>query len=311
MAFTTVNGVFNELLQRIELNPSRARLVSERYQRIKETLESGITGCEVFQIGSFQRKTKIRPDDENAGLDIDVGVCLGEFYSYVSTGGISPDQALRACGNVLVDDGQYRTMSPYEEAPTVIIEYADGFKIELVPCYRDKSGKYPRADGPDCFVVGDNYNNWQPADYKYDAEIISGLNQVESVKQALVPSIKMIKRFLRNYNSPLKSFHIEILCASIIPEAVVRWVNGNKNWHYKHILAYFLSETHELLTGSIRLEGSYSIPINSGQSESELSQLGSALNRLGEHAWELCKLSDNNSAIKQWSEFFGHPFPAT
>ena len=240
MAYSTIKSAFDELLKRIELNQTRVNTVSDRYKSVKETLEKGIPDCSVFQIGSFQRKTKIKPDDENAGLDIDVGVCLGDFHRYLTSGGIYPKQALSTCRNGLVDNAQYKSMSPYQDAPTVTLKYADGFKIELVPCYRDVSGKYPRPNGPVCYVVGDEKNKWQPADYDYDAQVISGLNQTPIVMQALIPSIKMIKRFLRNHNSGLKSYHIEILCAMIIPSAIVSWETGRKSWHYKHILAYFL-----------------------------------------------------------------------
>ena len=91
--------------------------------------------------------------------------------------------------------------------------------MELIPCFRELTGRYPRQSGHACYIVGTADGRWIPADYDFDAAFITGMNQQRVVEQSLVPpSIKMIKAFLRG-KVPLKSFHAEILCARRIPQA--------------------------------------------------------------------------------------------
>lgn len=63
MATLPVDEAFREALGRIELNPSRVELASQRYNAVKASIESALPGKTLRQIGSFQRKTKIRPVD--------------------------------------------------------------------------------------------------------------------------------------------------------------------------------------------------------------------------------------------------------
>ena len=86
MAFQTVNEAFEELLRRIELNPARVELASQRYSAVKNTIERVLPGKYVSQIGSFQRKTKIRPIDLGDSLDVDAVVSFGRFTQYATDG---------------------------------------------------------------------------------------------------------------------------------------------------------------------------------------------------------------------------------
>src|SRR5260370_12200907 len=63
---------FAAALSRIELNPTRVQLASQRYNAIKQVIEQALPGKTVTQIGSFQRRTKIRPLDLRDQLDIDL-----------------------------------------------------------------------------------------------------------------------------------------------------------------------------------------------------------------------------------------------
>jgi hypothetical protein len=58
-----VSCAFAELLRRLELNPTRRALASQRYNAVKQVIEENLSGATVRQIGSFQRQTKIRPVD--------------------------------------------------------------------------------------------------------------------------------------------------------------------------------------------------------------------------------------------------------
>lgn len=135
MAFSTVAEAFNELLKRIELNPARVTLASQRYNAIKTTIEGALPGKTVSQIGSFQRKTKIRPAGLGDALDIDAVVSFGRFYKYAGVGesGTTPSNALEIIRRALVSNETYRVMTPEKDHPVVTLQYADDMKIELTP----------------------------------------------------------------------------------------------------------------------------------------------------------------------------------
>ncbi|MFZ5634694.1 MAG: SMODS domain-containing nucleotidyltransferase [Bacillota bacterium] len=309
--FQNVNAAFGELLRRIELNPTWVQLASQRYNGVKNQIERALPGKYVKQVGSFQRKTKIRPLDPDDPLDIDAIVCFGSFHHYAPPGqGITPAMALDIVRRALVGNGAYKIMSPLADAPTVVLEYADGFKIELAPCFVDKTGQYEHPGGPDCYIVGTTSDSWYPADYDYDASVITRLNQSFSVQGAFVPSVKLVKAFIRGQNLGLKSFHSEILCALVIPRAIAYWEAKDLYWGYQYVLAHFLSEVVDFMTGPVSLPGSYSLPVDSGFSKSELLERGHYLARLGELAWKICELGDTPEALNLWREFYGEPFPA-
>src|SRR5260370_34787175 len=96
MPVTSVDEAYNELLRRIELNSARGALASQRYNAVKTALEAALPGKTLRQIGSFQRKTKIRPVDLSDRLDIDVVVSFGRFFQYAAPGieGTTPNRAL-------------------------------------------------------------------------------------------------------------------------------------------------------------------------------------------------------------------------
>src|ERR1035437_490436 len=107
MAFATVADAFLELLTRIELNPARVTLASQRYNAVKTTIENALPGKTVSQIGSFQRKTKIKPADLGDALDIDAVISFGGFYRYAGVGesGTTPSNALETVRRALVSEG--------------------------------------------------------------------------------------------------------------------------------------------------------------------------------------------------------------
>ncbi len=315
MAVSTVREAFEQLLSRIELDATRVGVASQRYNAVKYRIESNLPGKQVSQVGSFQRKTKIRPRDENTNLDIDAIVSFGEARSFASFGqAMTPQVALQIVREALVADKTYRLMNPDSDAPTVVLEYADGFKIELIPCFKDLTGSSPRDHGPACYLIGAPSGHWVRADYDYDAKLITGLNQSSEIAATLVPAIKMIKAFFRNLPVGLKSFHVEILCAIVLPPAIQRWTAQRFNWGYQHLLARFLKEVRTQLDKPVSLPGSYSAPVDSGLSAAQRQRIGLWLEKLGEIAWQSCELDDKHNdtagALRCWRWLFGEIFPS-
>src|ERR1700719_1445172 len=108
MPLASVDESFDELLSRIELNPTRVTLASQRYNAVKSTIENVLTSKTVRQTGSFQRKTKIRPVDLSDKLDIDAVVSFGTFRQYATAGGgVSPASGLETVRRALASNEIY------------------------------------------------------------------------------------------------------------------------------------------------------------------------------------------------------------
>ncbi len=309
-----IKEAFAATLSRIELNPTRVQLASQRYNAIKQVIEQTLPGKTVTQIGSFQRKTKIRPLDLSDKLDLDLLVKFKTVsWSLFGIPGVweTPESALHTIQKVLIADQTYRIMRPKPDAPTVLLTYADQFTFEIVPALVDKTGRYNhQSGGADCYLVGLKLDTWSPADYDYEAAYISSLNK--QTGDRLVPSIKLIKAFLRGHGlspDPLKSFHIEILCARIIPPIIASWETYGLNWGYHQVLTYFLCNVGSQLASPVALPNSYSPPIQFNLSPTEVQALKSKVDQLGQSAQKLCRLKDSPDTLKRWREFFGHPFP--
>ncbi len=306
----TVNQAFDELLSRVELNQSRIDLASQRYAAVKAHLETALPGKTVRQIGSFQRRTKIRPADLESPWDIDVSVCFGDVTAYATDGnGITPQRSLEIVRGALTSNQNYLVMDPMHDAPIVVLEYADRFKIELVPCYRERTGKYARAGEPPAYIVPTPHGAWAPADYDFDAQLISSLNQGPAAGN-LVPAIKMLKGFVRAQSLALKSFHVEVLCALTVPGLVRQWQLAGLQWQSQHLFAHALTHAAPLLSGSVRLPGSHSLPVDSGLTSDQRALTQATFEKYGEMARKMIDLNGADGIVNLWRQLYGAPFPA-
>lgn len=310
-----IKEAFAATLSRIELNPTRVQLASQRYKAIKQVIEQAMPGTTVTPIGSFQRQTKIRPLDLSDKLDIDLLVKWKTArWSLFGIPGVwqTPEAALQQIQKVLGADQTYSMMRPKPGAPTVCLTSADQLTFEIVPALVDKTGRYQhRPVELDCYLVGVNRQSWSVADYDYEAAYLSSLNLQTDGR--LVPAIKLIKAFLRGHGfspDPLTSFHLEILCARIIPPILAFWGAYGLSWGYQQVLAYFLCNVGTQLASPAALPNSYSPPLQVNLSPADLYVLKSKVDQLGQAARKLCQLKELPDTLKRWREFFGDPFPA-
>jgi hypothetical protein len=310
IALTTVDEAFNEFLRRIELNGTRVMLASKRYNAVKIAIEGALQGKTVRQIGSFQRKTKIRPLDLSDKLDIDAVVSFGPFREYATDGrGTYPESALETVRQALCANETYRVMPQEKNHPTVRLEYADAMSIELAPAFEDLTGQHPHGIGqPNCYIVGDSPSSWKPADYDFDSQVITQLNK--DADEKLVPFIKLAKCYFRNMRVPLKSFHTEVLAANDVPGMLWYWKTQGHAFGYHHTLAGFLNCAASSIMTPAVLKGSYSPPVDSETSNFTLIKLADWLKKRSERAWALCRVQDEGAALSGWREFLGDPFPA-
>jgi len=306
----SVDQAFRQFLTRIELNAARVGLASQRYNAVKEHVEATLTGATVRQIGSFQKNTKIRPLDLSEHLDVDGLVILGQARTIGPAGGsgLTTTAALSRVEDALRGAKTYRLMRPTIDAPTVTLEYADGFRMELAVGYEDWTGLRPRAQGPVPYLVAGKLD-WLPADYDFDAQFITYLNGLPIHEGAIVPVIKLAKRYFRTTGVPLNSFHTEVLVCLTLPSAIADWVAKRQRWGYHHALAAVLSLASPLMISGLTLPNSYSPPVTSNLPADELRQVGVFLKKAGVLAWNICSESDAEVAIERWRTFFGDPFP--
>jgi len=299
---STVAEAFDDLLSRIELNPTRVALASQRYNAVKQTIESALPGKEVRQIGSFQRSTKLRPRDLGDGLDIDAIVSFGDAHRMAPPGeGLTTRQAMERVRSGLRSNQTYRVMDPYADAPTVTLEYSDpdGFKIELVPVFVHRTGLQPPPGRPASYLVA-KATDWEKADYDYDAALISNANCRPEIRGCLVPLIKIVKAYLRSRDVPVSSFHAEILTYLTACPAIQEWSQRGMRWGYQHALARVLADASVWVAQPVSLPGSLSLAVNSGLSANELQRIGQYLAHRAAEAWRLCGLADGIPAVRAW-----------
>lgn len=308
-----VAAAFSTYLSRIELNASRSQVASDRYNAVKAAIETASPGLTVRQIGSFQRKTKIRPRNLGDGLDVDALVIFGEARTYASPGfGVTPEAAQERVFRALTAMSTYRVMRPTKDAPTVVLEYADpdGFTIELVPAYVELTGKYPRPQGPPCYIIAGPSGAWVPADYDYDADVITGLNRSRSVQGTLVPIIKLAKMFFRTMRLDWRSFHIELLTANLLPPVLEEWERRGLPWGYPEAFVALMQILPAAVGQPEVLAGSYSPPVTSGIPPDLLPRVEAYLRDRAQAAQRIMVM-DDYQALPAWREFFKEAFPAS
>lgn len=306
----TVNQAFDEVLRRLELNQTRIDLASQRYAAVKGQIESALPGKKVKQIGSFQKQTKIRPVSDGDKWDIDIAVCFGDVTRYAAQGdGITPKRSLEIVRGALRSNEIYKVMDPSPDAPVVALEYYDGFKIELVPCYRELTGLYPRPAGPVPYIVPTSDGRWVPADYDYDAAHVSGLNQGAAAGH-LIPMIKLFKGFVRSHALPLRSYHVEALAAKLVPQSVALRRLAGIPIDYHRLFAHLLEHSVDLLVADLKIGESYTGKVDSGLSPGQLVDAKARLTKCAELAKRINELPAATDVVGYWRELYGDPFPA-
>lgn len=304
-----VRAAFNEYLHRIELNSTRVRTASLRYNAIKSQIESALPEAKVKQVGSFQRKTKIRPAKDNGDLDIDVLVILRIAHRFAKSHerSYSTNDGLEEVKSGLTDHDTYKAMKPRKDAPVVTLKYTDGFRFELIPALIDGTGVHTSREEPASYLVA-TANGWQPNDYDFDAASITAMNQSDAVKGKLVPVIKILKHFNRVHDIPLKSFHTELLVATVLVPQLVQWNKARMTWSFQHMLAAYFSLAANRVQTPVQLVGSVTPAFDSELTSRQLRQVAKDFETLGETAWKLCEV-DGSNAVKRWAKFMGDPFP--
>lgn len=307
----TVAEAFDEFRSRLELNKSFQDAVTTHHNAVRKWLESQDPKIKTSLIGSLQRKTRIQPRSDEDIFDVDILVVLGSFGQWVPQGGVTPINALDAVEKLVENNEVYERMGTETDSPAISIEYADNIKVELVPAYLDNIGH--TASGISTLPSGRGYwipknNQWVIADYDFDAEYISKLN--EQTDGYLIPTIKLLKAAKRHSFSEMRSYHLEVLAASTIPRAMQFFKTQGISISFPLLIAsFFTMAKDEILSGS-------NIPSSKSPSADAYlpMEMRKALSkRFGVYAPALhqaLSVSDV-TAIKVWGQLFGDEFPST
>jgi len=302
-----INEVFLKLKSNLELSESFDEVIQQKHNAVRSVIENNLTNTDTKLIGSLQRKTRIQPRPED-DFDIDILVILGEFSSWVSTGGITPQDAIRSVYYGIGQSERYNSMSPHIDEPTVTFEYKKGdVKVELVPAYIDKIGYYPDRKTPT--VVGRGYwipesSKWELADYDYEAKYITKMN--ETSDGFLIPSIKMLKAIKRRFFPDMPSFYLEILASHIIPSITIWRKRQGYQTDYPTLITNFFSIAKDKLQIPVKMEGSCSPVISLDFLKQQ--QIIQNFNKIDNYLAWLASQADNKK-IEGWREIFNDLMP--
>lgn len=316
-----IKKAFEHTLSRLELDSTRTQTASTHYQTMQSHLESVLSRVRIRQIGSFLKRTKIRPINNSlwlyseedwakkfSPLDIDTIAILGNGNIVPHGGaGTTPRQALESLYQAVKANGRYKVMDISISAPVIKLEYSNEFSLEIVPAYINKTTDFSANRNPVSYLVPDENNlSWKTADYIYDAELISQANSRLGGK--LVPCIKLMKGFIRNQGVPMGSFHVEVFCTLTLSE-ISNSISENPGfWSYPRLFSYLLKALPRFVSVSIELPGSLSGP---QQFEQSLIQSIYGLCEVNAKLAEMFDLAgDQSNTLGEWRSFYGYPFPA-
>jgi hypothetical protein len=313
---TTLKQAFNELKSRLELSESFQQKISQRHKAVRTWVEK--CGYETKLIGSLQRKTRIAPRKDDI-FDIDILVIMGDFTRVANPWekGILPKDALDNLYEIILENERYAKMEPEKDYPTIVIEYSDNTKVEIVPAFRDYIDE-PKGRG---YWIPKTYNEWDIADYDYDANYISQKNQ--KCDGLLIPTIKILKAIKRAHFPQMKSYHLEVLATKIVSHTInLSLTIGAKIINYPCekltddwclLMDFFKKAQRDIFTKA-RLEGSKSPPADSYLTDEKKKKLSECFYRLHEIFYEINELYykrriSDKIAIEIFREIFGEPFP--
>jgi hypothetical protein len=300
---TSISQAFSEFKSRLEISDTLENAIITHHTTIREWIESYDNKIETKLIGSLQRKTRIQPRAKDT-FDIDILVIFGGIYPW-KPGSIVvyPNEVLNELDKIMREHEGYEKMNPEKDFPTVIINYADGTKAELVPAYRDFINE-PKGRG---YYIPKSYNEWGRADYDYDANYISKKNQESD--GWLIPTIKMLKAAKRNLFPEMKSYHLEVLATSIIPLLVKYYKNQNCQLSFPHLIYEFFLIAKDKVLKSCSIEGSKSPDASAYMGDYQKLNLADKFSKIANYCQSIIQL-DGREGVEGWRKLFGEPFPS-
>ena len=145
----------NFLKDQVNLNQTRLDNAKDRLDTLKKHLKENLEGFRGVEIqGSFATRTIIKPVKDSNEYDIDLMV-------YIQNDGSSPQQYMDRVYECLSEKKFYSDHRK-QKSRCVTIEYANQFRIDVVPCVERKGSKWICNSKDDTWEKSDGtaYRDW-------------------------------------------------------------------------------------------------------------------------------------------------------
>jgi hypothetical protein len=203
-ATTTRAQAFKGLRQNVELTGLQKSTVSKRQGNIRDALAGQLAVREDFLVGSYCRHTLIGPLKD---ADVDVIVVLDPQYREMGPAGV-----LDLVRKALLKEYS-KTPGISRNGQAVTVRFSD-FTIDVVPAFELSWGqRFWRADEARWAICDSADDVWIMTNPRKHIELSAKANRKHG--ERFVPAVKEIKAWNRTVGSPLRSFHLEMLCRSI------------------------------------------------------------------------------------------------
>lgn len=274
----TLLQCITSLLEKITITDKQTETVSTTYNNIKYLIlkkESDLHGERVFQNGSYDRDTIIRPLD-----DVDLFFVL-QKDQYVGADGKypNPQSVLTKIKDYLNETADYKDKVK-QDRPCVTVHLADK-KFDVLPCFGNDEDGY--------MIPNHDLSGWIFSNPVKHSERLTEINKKNG---KVVPLIRIVKYWNKDNGKLIPSFHIEEIVIEIF--TTVEFSNfeeGIYQW-FHHALTFMAS-------GKFDSQGDY---------DDAKKKLEKAKEKLSEA--HRCYIDEKEvDAIKLYKEVFGDKFP--
>lgn len=209
---------FELLHRRIKLTKKQREDVAKKVNGASRTLygefyDGEYDSTRKLIVGSHGKKTETRYPVGD--IDLVFKISSEDLARYKAYNGNGPSALLTRVKEKL--QLTYPNSEIHNWEKVVVIRFGDGqHDVEVIPCYEN---------GDKTFTVPDTTDggSWPIVDYRREMEMIADSQKVTGKSRKL---IKMIKRWNRESNKPMKSYQIEFFCVGYLDEAY----NNDHSW---------------------------------------------------------------------------------
>jgi hypothetical protein len=196
---TTALDAFGRFRANLELTGLQESTVADRQRAVQAVMARELPVVDAFLTGSYRRHTLIAPLSR---ADVDVMVVL-----HRSLRRRGPRAVLDAAKRALLKS--YPNSDVSRNGQAITIGFSD-FVVDVVPAF---AVPWWDLDGQGWDICDSGSDTWLRTDPRKHTERSAEINR--RTGGLLVPTVKMLKAWNRTVNSPLRSFHLEVLAWSI------------------------------------------------------------------------------------------------
>jgi len=290
----TVDEAFEKFRQRLELSKTESENAQKRHAEVRECIRGGFDIDRDFLTGSYARHTKTKPLK-----DVDVFFCLGDKEKKWRDR--PPKEILDAFQACLVKKYGKDAVDPGRRCVT----------IEFEKNTTDEEGKVLSIDAVPAFELGDCYEipdrdlgKWIKSDPEVHAEQSTAKNKALDGKW--VPLVKMIKRWNRSADKPIKpGFLIEVMAQGLVDPPFT---------NYPAEVRRFFAAALDGIQQAWPDPAGYGPPVSDQMTPALIKQAIDLLRKAetkAARAMHLEKQGKQGEALAVWREIMGRYFPTS